>query len=162
MDLTPPYLASPLGQASLKGISKLIHPKQKFWSLALITKEYISFYPHHLLSAHGTTILLICSSQKPMSSLTQFALLLFTSNRSASSISVQKIMYLIHSLLSTSIDTVLVQDTITSCLCSLRPLQAPCFHSSPRSSRMNFQKNKSHHVILCLYSTVFPIIRRKL
>lgn len=56
MDRTPPYLTSPLGQASLKGISKLIHPKQKFWSLALITKEYISFYPHHLLSAHGTTI----------------------------------------------------------------------------------------------------------
>ena len=49
-------LASPLGQASLKGISKLIHPQQNFWFPALITKEYISFHPHYLLWANGTTI----------------------------------------------------------------------------------------------------------
>lgn len=56
VDPTPPCLASLLGQASLKSISKLICQEQKFWFPALITKWYIDVYYHHLFWVHGTTI----------------------------------------------------------------------------------------------------------
>lgn len=114
VDPTPLCLASLFGQASLKGISKLICPKQKFRFPALITKRYISVYPPSPLLSKWQYRLLICSSQK-LAILDEFASLYMFKRSASPGVSFQE-TYLIHPLLSTSNDTILVQDNIISCL----------------------------------------------
>jgi len=146
VDLTPPYLASLLGQASLKGISKLICPKQNFWLPALDTKRKHQFPPPPSLRKWHCH-LVICSSQKSVSSLTQFALLSISS-RSANSCFAQKPC--IESIHSPPLPlTSSWPKTLISCLYHLMsPTVVPRGSILNTVTRANFQEHKSH-VILC-------------
>lgn len=117
--------------------------------------------------------LLICSSQKPVSSLTQFDLL-STSNRWASCYLTSNNIYLIHPLLSTSIDTILIQDTIISCLSylmaplsSLLPLLSPGCPFSTLKPEWTFKSishimSSSAYILQCLPWLEENLIRKSI